>query len=344
MKTRHAFGTIAGGAAVLLAVAGCSGGGGAEPEASGGGDDNAPVTISLHHVLSETHPWHTCGALAFEETAESADVGITVEIYPAATTYPDTVAILDAMETGQVDITPASPSQLSTRSAKLGVFDAAYIFDDYEHMERAFASDVAKDLFTELAETSGLLELSTGYYGARHVTSNIPVSTPDDLEGVKMRVIDTPVWLANGRALGATPTPVAFAELYLALQQGVVDSEENPLPVIRAQGFDEVQDYVNLTGHSLNVLSNVIREDLWESLSPAQQEAVSAASQAMTDGAGQCTLDEEAELLEEWSQPDSPIQVNDDVDLDAFRENALEIVVPEFADVWGDLYEQVKGL
>jgi TRAP-type transport system periplasmic protein len=343
MKTRIAFRMTAGSAAALLALTGCSSAGSAGGSATGDGE-NPPVTISLHHVLSETHPWHACGAVAFEETAEAAGVEIDVEIYPAATTYPDTIAILDAMETGEVDITPAAPSQLATRMSKLGVFDAAYIFEDYDHMTRAFESDVANELFQELADTSGLLQLSTGYYGTRHVTSNIPVHSPADLNGVKMRVIDTPVWLANGRALGATPTPVAFAELYLALQQGVVDSQENPLPVIEAQGFDEVQDYANLTGHSVQVLSNVIRQDLWDSLTPAQQEAVEAASRAMTEGAGTCTLDGEVELLEEWSHPDSTIQINDDVDLDAFRENALEIVVPEFENEWGDLYEQLRAL
>ncbi len=304
--------------------------------------ENPEVTLRFGHVLSETHPWHTCGAVEFESTLEAADVGISVEIFPAATTHNNTIEQLDAIESGNLDMTYASPAQLGTRLEKLSVFDAAFLFENWEHVQRALDTESAQALWDELAEASGLRVLDIGYYGTRHVTANVPVSTPEDLEGLKMRVIDAPLWIDNGLALGAVPTPLAFGELYLALQQGVVDAQENPLPVIKAQGFDEVQDYVSLTGHNVAFLGIVFSEKVLESLTEEQFAAVEEATAVLADGVTKCTIEQEEELLDEWRAPDSNIQIHDDVDFEAFSENALDVLFPKYEDVWGDLYREFK--
>lgn len=354
MKRHFRLGVAAVAAATLILTA-CgspqgNGNGTTEPttgttesgDSPGGGSED-PVSISFAHVLAEAQPWHQCGAVKFEEVAEAAGAGIEVELYPAAQTHNDTLEQLDAIDAGNLDITWATPAQLGTRLSTLSVFDAAYIFRDAEHMMGAVRSEPAQELWDQLRDEYGMRVIGIGYYGTRHLTSNHEVTTPADMSGVKLRVLDAPLWLDNGVALGGAPTPVPFGELYLALQQGVVDAQENPLPVIKAQGFDEVQSYVHMTGHVVAMMAVVISEDKWQSLSEAQQNAILAAGEALGDGVTECTLDEEVSLLEAWQAPESPISVNDQVDLDAFRANAESVLFPKYEDQWGELYRALQS-
>lgn len=354
--TRPATALFAASALVLTACGGGSDDAGTESPDSGttaddpvdeeDGDDDAAgeeITLSFAHVLAESQPWHQCGALVFEEQVNASGTGLTVDLFPAAQTHNDTLEQLDAIDSGNLDITWATPAQLGTRLSSLDVFDAAYVFRDADHMGEAVQSEAAWELWDELRDEHGMRVIGTGYYGTRHLTSNNMVTSPEDMAGQRLRVLDAPLWLANGQALGAEPTPVAFSELYLALQQGVVDAQENPLPVIDAQGFAEVQDYVHLTGHVVAMMAAVISEDTWQSLSEDQQEAVLAAGEALGEGVTECTLEDEAELLEAWSGEDSEITVNDDLDLDAFRESALDVLFPEYEDAWGETYRSLQG-
>lgn len=319
-----------------LVLAGC---GDSDADSADGG-----ASLSFGHVLAEAQPWHTCGAVPFEEEVEEAGTGIEVELYPAGQTHNSTAEQLDALDAGNLDITWGTPAQLATRLSDLDALDAVYAFRDVDHLNTFLDSDVAQDLWDELLEESGLRVIGTGYYGTRHVTANHPVSTPEDLNGSQMRVLDAPLWTANGEALGAEPAAVPFAELYLALQQGVADAQENPLPVIEAEGFDEVQDYVSLTGHVVAMMAVVITENSWDGLSEEQQDALLAAGETFRQGVTDCTLDEEAELLEEWSADGADIAIHDDVDLDAFRQSAEDNLLPQFEDSWADLYRDIQAV
>lgn len=323
----------------LMTLAACGGDGDAGDNGTGGGADHS---LSFAHVLSESQPWHTCGAVAFQDSIEDSDTGLSLELYPAAQTHADTLEQLDAIDAGNLDITWATPAQLGTRLDTLSVFDAAYLFADADHMMTAARTEAAEELWEQLRTEHGMRVIGIGYYGTRHLTANHPVTTPDDMSGVKLRVLDAPLWLDNGRVLGGQPTPVAFSELYLALQQGVVDAQENPLPVIEAQSFDEVQDYVSLTGHVVAMMAVVISEDTWNDLSEDQQAAVLEAGEVLGDGVTECTLAQEDELLEAWSGPDSEVTVHTDVDLDAFRERANEVFFPAYEDQWGEIYRTLQ--
>lgn len=317
-----------------LVLAGCGSTGEAEGETA--------QRLSFAHMLAEAQPWHQCGALAFQETAEGAGAGLTIDLFPAGQTHNDTLEQLDAIDAGNLDITWATPAQLGTRFSTLSVFDAAYLFRDSDHLLAAAQGEAAQPLWDELRTEHGMRVIGIGYYGTRQLTANHAVNTPADMSGVKLRVLDAPLWLDNGVVLGAQPTPVAFSELYLALQQGVVDAQENPLPVIDAQGFDEVQEYVNLTSHVVAMMALVISEDKWSTLSEAQQQAITAAGAAFAEGSTRCTLEQEAELLAAWTAPDSTVTVNDQVDLDAFRANAQQVFFPKYEDQWGEIYRAIQ--
>ncbi len=147
------------------------------------------------------------------------------------------------------------------------------MFRDFNHW-KAFSTS---PLFGELAEgyrgkSGGNKVLAITYYGERQVTSNKPINKPDDMKGLKIRVPDAPLYTMFPRAVGANPTPIAFAEVYLALQNGTVDAQENPLPTIDAKKFYEVQKYIVLTGHITDALLTIVGAPTWAKLSDADKK------------------------------------------------------------------------
>ncbi len=117
---------------------------------------------------------------------------------------------------------------------------------------------------------------SLTYYGERHTTSNKAINKPEDMKGLKIRVPDAPLYTMFPRAVGANPTPIAFAEVYLALQNGTVDAQENPLPTIDAKKFYEVQKFIALTGHITDALLTIVAGGTWKKMSPEDQKTVEA--------------------------------------------------------------------
>ena len=155
-----------------------------------------------------------------------------------------------------------------------------------------------------------------------------------------MRFPNSPQFLMNAEALGATPTEVAFEELYLALQQGIVDGQENPLTNIVAQNFAEVQDYISLSAHQQN--SNlVIIGPVWNDLSEEQQEALSAAVETAVEEVPSCVEEDEGKTLEEFSSGGT-IEVVDDVDVDAFQEQAEEYFLENYTGEQLAVYEAIR--
>lgn len=146
------------------------------------------------------------------------------------------------------------------------------MFRDFDHW-KAFSTS---PLFAELADgyqkKSGNKVVAITYYGERHVTSNKPINEPEDMKGLKIRVPDSPLYTMFPRAVGANPTPIAFAEVYLALQNGTVDAQENPLPTIDAKNFYEVQKFIVLTGHITDALITIIGGPTWNKLSDADKK------------------------------------------------------------------------
>jgi TRAP-type C4-dicarboxylate transport system substrate-binding protein len=147
------------------------------------------------------------------------------------------------------------------------------MFRDFDHWKRFSTCP----LFAELSEgyrqkSGGNKVVAITYYGERHVTSNKAINRPEDMKGLKIRVPDAPLYTMFPRAVGANPTPIAFAEVYLALQNGTVDAQENPLPTIDAKKFYEVQKFIVLTGHITDALLTIVAGGTWSKLSPADQK------------------------------------------------------------------------
>ncbi|WP_110588025.1 DctP family TRAP transporter solute-binding subunit [Microbacterium suaedae] len=302
-------------AAPALALAGCSGSD--EGAATG---DGGEFELTFATSYNEDQPQHTCGAAVIKEQIESADVGISVEIFPSSQLGGDADRIA-AVASGDIDLDIQGASALGAVYEPISVLDAAYAFDDADHLATFAASDEGQQVFDEFAAASGVNVLGVWSVGARHFTANAPILEPADLEGMRMRFPGSPQFLLNAQALGAEATEVAYEELYLALQQGTVDGQENPITNIDSSNLQEVQSDLSLSAHALNT-NLVIVSEVWNELSSEQQEVVSDAVTQAVDEVTACVEEQEAATIEEWKSGDE-WNVHEDVDVAAFQDQAV---------------------
>lgn len=279
-----------------------------------------PVTLRMGHVYEVNSPTHSLGTSHLNERLREADVDLEIRVYPGAQLGSES-ELLEQLVAGEIDMAIAGPSFLASWHPPIGAFDAAYAFRDVEQMLRVADGPLMQPHWEEIRRRFAVRVLGTWAYGLRHITSNRPIHRPDDLKGFRLRMPDAAVWQASGRALGASPMPIAFSEVYMALQQGIADGQENPIPVIQAKGFHEVQKYVCLTGHIQSSIQLLINERAWQRLNTQQQEAllqtVASLGKEVLDG----IRTQETELLEQWRH-DGTMQVISDIDVKAFKEKS----------------------
>ena len=308
---RAAWVALVGASAVALAGCGSDGGGEAE---------DGVVTLDLATSYSTDQPQHACGAEVIKETVESADVGLNIEIFPSSQLGGDADRI-SAVASGDIDMDIQGASALGAVYEPISVLDAAYAFDGPEHLAAFMAGDGGQQLVSDFADASGINTLGAWSAGARHFTSNAPINGPSDLEGLRIRFPGSPQFLLNAQALGAQATEIAYEEVYLALQQGTADGQENPITNIDALNLQEVQDYLNLSSHQLNT-NLVIIGGVWNELDEDQQAALQEGVDEAVDEVTQCVADDETEKIEEWKDS-GEWEVNEDVDVAAFQEQAV---------------------
>jgi len=288
------------------------------------------VELVLAHSYQEGQPQVVCGSDVIKEMAEAAGVGLTIEVFGASQLGGDADRI-ESVISGDIDMDIQGASALSAVYPQMSVVDGAFVFDDSEHLYRFFTSDASDELTEGFEAATGVHILGAWNTGARQFTANVPINGPDDLQGLRMRFPPSPQFLLNAEAMGAEPVEVAFEELYLALQQGTVDGQENPIVNIDAINLDEVQDYISLSSHQLSSNLVIINADAFNGLSTEQQAAIEAAVEEAMVQEPQCAADSEEEILAAW-RDGGEMEIVEDVDRDAFREMAE----PFLREAWDD--------
>lgn len=299
-------------------------------------DPDARV-VRFAHPYEPTHPVETCGVATLQE--ELADDGIQIESYPSAQIGSE-AETAEQIATGGLELAVVGPSFLGVWYDDAAVLDGAYLFTDVEEFEQATTGPILEEVYEDMAEETGLRVTSTWYYGTRHMTANQPINTPEDLQGLKIRTPDAPLYLTNFGIMGGDATPMALSEAYLGLQQGVIDAQENPIPTIQAQNFHEVQDYISLTAHSVQAINIVTSEQfMQEALTDQERTAFEEAVEAARVDVRDCIVAEEEDVLAEWEAEDA-ITINTDVDTDTFQ-NLIAEELPDRVP-WGDLYLEIQ--
>lgn len=286
------------------------------------GAASSQETLNWAHVYETSEPFHTESVWAAEQIAERTEGRYEIEVYPASQLGKET-DINQGLSLGTTDIIISGSSFAARAYPPIGVTYYPYIFSGPDHLLNYVGSDIYNEMAEGYLEASGHHIVATTYYGTRHTTANKAINSCADMEGLKIRVPDVPAYLAMPQACGANTAPIAFAEVYLALQNGTVEAQENPLTTIEAKKFYEVQSHIILTGHIVDHLNTIISGSLWDKLSKEDREIFVEVMQEAAERATRTIQEREAELVGQ------------------FREEGLEVIEVDTAEFEAAVREEV---
>jgi len=282
----------------------------------------AQTKLKWAHVYETSEPFHKWSVWAADEIKKRSGGRYQIDVFPASQLGKEN-DINQGLGLGTVDIIISGSSFAAKGFPRIGVTYYPYTFRSVDHLLAYTKSDIYKELTAGYGEKSGNQIVATTYYGTRHTTSNRPIAKCADMKGLKMRVPDVPAYLAMPRACGANTSPIAFAEVYLALQNGTVEAQENPLPTIDSKKFFEVQKHIVLTGHIVDHLNTVVAGGLWKKLPDADKKMFTEVAQEAAARASKEVAAREKELAAVFRS--KGVSVND-VNTGEFRDTVLKNV------------------
>lgn len=258
------------------------------------------LVLKLGHIQSETDNWQL-GAIKFKEELEKRSKGeITLKIYPNSTLGGDR-DLVEGMQMGTVDFGLVA-GVLSNFEKSLGLWELPYLFNDQKDFDKVVHGKIGAEVADRILKKSKIRVLNWWDRGPRQITSNKPIMKLEDLKGLKIRLPEIPAKVAAFRAMGANPTPMAWSEVYTALQQNVIEAQENPVPFIYGGHIQEVQKYIAMSDHQYEYVGIAMSDKRWKKLSAAQQKIVKEAAQAATVYENKLVIDNTAKLLEEMKK------------------------------------------
>jgi TRAP-type C4-dicarboxylate transport system substrate-binding protein len=240
---------------------------------------------------------------------------------------------LVAMQRGNLEMCNLAPADISKQLPAWSLMTSAYLFRDADHLKKVFKSDVGQEFIKLAKDKLGIQVITPVYFGARHVNlrPDKPIKTPADLAGIKLRMPPGEFWQFLGESLGANPTPVAYAELYTALQTGTVDGQDNPLVSSKLMKFDEVTTQFVLTGHVIGYDVMSISGKVWDALKPEQQARLQAAAEKAIDDTTAKFNAQEKEVIEYFKKEGKKVY---EPDLAAFRASAQKKYLDKYGADW----------
>lgn len=263
------------GLSLIFVLAAC--GGSDSSSAKDGGSDGETITWKLGHLSNKEHPWHKTAVKFAELVKEKTDGKLKIEIYPNEQLGSE-VEVLNSIQDGTVDMTISGES-MQNWAPEAALMAVPYAFESEEHVKRVVEGKIGQEIEDAIKEKVGVTPLYYHLRAPRNLTSNEPIKTPEDLEGFKMRVPNVPLFMDAWSAAGGSPQAMAFSEVFTAIQQGVIDGQENPVDLIHSASFYEVQKYVNKTEHVRSWIYVVVGNEQFNSLSKKMQTAVKEAAQ-----------------------------------------------------------------
>jgi TRAP-type C4-dicarboxylate transport system substrate-binding protein len=240
---------------------------------------------------------------------------------------------LVALQRDNLELCNLAPADISKQVPAWSLLTSAYLFRDYDHLKKTFASDVGKDFIKIAREQLGVEVIRPVYFGARQVNlkPSKKINTPADMAGIKLRMPPGEFWQFLGESLGANPTPVAYAELYTALQTGTVDGQDNPLVSAKSMKFYEVTSQFVLTSHVLGYDVLTVSKKAWDQLKPAQQQKLRAEADKAFDANAAKYDAQEKEAIEFFKKEGKTVYTPDQ---SAFRSFAQKRYVEKYGKDW----------
>ncbi|MEO7243206.1 MAG: sialic acid TRAP transporter substrate-binding protein SiaP [Variovorax sp.] len=300
------------------------------------------VTVRWGESLAGTHPQVQMAERVAKDVKEKSGGRIDIQIFPNSQ-LGSGKEMIESVSSGALQMTTDGAGALGAFLPQLSVIEAPYLWRDAAHMAKAAGTPLFAKLNTDLVAKRGMRMLNITYYGKRHVTTGSKeVRTPADMVGFKLRVPPVDTFRAMAEAWGARATPIAFGELYLALSQGAVDGQENPLPTIQSGKFFEVQKYLVLTEHIITPRMVIVNEAFWKAMKPADQESMKTALAAGADWQDKELLAQEATLVDTFKKGGMTVI---EPDIAVWRKPVLATVPKQFEDKWGKgTFEALQAL
>ena len=302
-------------------------------------NDGPEYILKFGHQANEQDVWHR-SAMQFAHVLDSISAGrIEVRVFPSEQLGAE-LDIIRLIRAGVAEMTITAESMQNW--AEITAFCAIpYLIHDSHHLKQVMDGYAGEKISAEMISKIGLRPIAYFERGPRHLTSNRPIMTPADLNGLVLRVPNVPVFIQVWRSLGAKPTPMAFSEVFTALQQGTVEAQENPFSLIYSAGFFEVQKYVNLTSHVRGWTNVVIGEKNFKSMPKELQDAILEAGKSMQEFHEQ-EFGNHEQVLRQRLEEKGMVFIEPDVD--AFREKAGEIVLQTLPESLRPFYYEIVNM
>lgn len=299
-------------------------------------------TIKFGMVSSESHSTYKATEKFKEYVEEKSNGSLKVELYPNSILGGD-VQLTEAVALGTVEMALPVTTVMTMYDPEFGVLDLPYMFKDASKAFEALDGDVG-ERFNEKLEKVGIKVVGYGFNGVRNMTNNIrPITKPEDLSGVKMRVMESPVFIDMFSYLGSNPTPMSFGELYTALQQKTVDGQENPASLIFESKLNEVQDYLSETKHVNNFIIYIINLDFYNNLSEEEKNIIDEATKEfLSEWQINTEIAENQMYIDKISESGTEVNVLTDEELQVFIDK-LQPMYEKYRKEYGDeIFEMLE--
>ena len=306
------------------------------------GGRRAPKELRLAYVMSPGGTSHA-GAEKFAELVKERTQGtINVRLYPSGVLGNDRI-LVESLALRGVDMVLTGTALIGWYAPEYGVLEAPFLFRDYQHLDRVLSGRIGKDIEAAINRKRGIHFLAHFHRGPRYLTTTAKkIHAPRDLKGLKLRVPELPVYIQSWAMFGANPTPVAYNDMFMALKQGVVEGQENPLEVIYTSHLHEVQNFVMETRHLLGFYTVAVGDHFFQKYSRQEERIL---TEAITEAAAYqngLLADYEKEYRNKLAE--SGVEFVD-VDRDAFEQLALQTLPPAFENEWAPgIFETIRNV
>ena len=266
-----------------------------------GGPAAAQQKLKWAHVYEVSEPFHTESVWAAAEIKRRTNGKFDIEVFPASTLGKET-DINQGLTLGTVDMNISGPSFAARNYPRIGIAYYPFIFRDADHLIAYSKSPIFAEIAGEFQKKTGIAILAYTYYGARQTSAQKPFTDCAGMKGLKIRVPDVPAYMATPKSCGANPTPIAFAEVYLALQNGTVDAQENPLTTIEAKKFYEVQKAIMMSSHIVDGVVTQVAPHVWNKLTDQEKQIFTEVAREAAERGTAKVKKREAELADEFKK------------------------------------------
>src|SRR6188472_779010 len=281
----------------------------------------AQTKLKWAHVYEVAEPYHTEALWAAEEIKKRTNGKYEIGVFPASQLGNEN-QINEGLGLGTVDMIYTGTSFAGSIHKPLAISGAPFMLRDFDHWKAYRDGKLFRDIAKGYEDKTKHKVIALTYYGERMVTANKEIKKPEDMKGMKLRVPPAPLYLMLAKSVGANATPIAFAEVYLALQQKTVDGQENPLPTIMAKKFYEVQTHVILSGHITESLLSIVGTHVWSKLSDADKKVFEEVLIEAAAKSSDQIRESEQKLADELRRLGKTVV---EVDREAFRKAAMPL-------------------